>query len=141
MATRISVLVLAALLAVTAPSLAWEITKPDSTADKHAHTRRGTTQPGATAPGQRLDEPSAWQSKLPAARRTPRRLSDNPYSVKHRPMPAMNSPYSRQRRNTNIYRDERGRALGYSIRRPDGRTQYRQFRGRGSKPSLPFGWQ
>ncbi len=140
MSTRFSLLLLAAIVGAASPSLARDVTKPDDTADRRDQSA-AEKQPGTPTPGKYPDAYSRWQYSQPQVRRNPRRLSDNPYSLKHRPIPAMNSPYSQQRRNTNVYRDQSGRALGYSIRRPDGRTQYRQFRGRGSKSSMPFGWQ
>ena len=72
---------------------------------------------------------------------TQRRRLDNPYSVKNKPLPALNSPYSTRGRSLQIQRDATGRAQGYSIRRPDGRVQYREFQGRGSKRGLPHAWQ
>ncbi len=116
---RTVVLVLAVMLVVLHPLQAQERETPGSSIDKR--------YPPAETP-------------RPAAK-SPRRLQEDPYSLKHRPVPALNSPYSSRGRSMSIHRDERGRALGYSIRRPDGRTQYREFHGRGRQRSLGHAWQ
>ena len=91
--------------------------------------------------GADVDETTVSREEPQTAAKRPRRLQANPYSLQNRPIPPLNSPYSSRSRSLSIHRDERGRALGYSIRRPDGRTQYREFHGRGHRRSLGHAWQ
>ena len=114
-----TLLVLALLLVVLAPLQAQE---PENT-------------------GSSIDRRTPLQEQPQPAAKRPRRLQENPYSLENRPIPPLNSPYSRRSRSMSIHRDDRGRALGYSIRRPDGRTQYREFQGRGRQRHLGHAWQ
>ena len=114
-----ALLVLAALLVVLTPLQAQEPENPgNSVVKRYRH--------------QEQPQPAA---------KTPRRFRENPYSLKNKPYPVLSTPYSSRRRSMSIDRDERGRALGYSIRRPDGRVQYREFQSRGRQRGLKHAWQ